>query len=113
MKFGGTSVADADAMNRVVAIVRRQLESNPNDAPPVVVVSAMSKVTDRLIESGRLAGEGDGAGAAALLNDLLERHVGVATTLVPGTASAPLTARLRDDFAQLTTMVKALAGARE
>ena len=31
MKFGGTSVADAEAMNRVIAIVRRQLEANPAD----------------------------------------------------------------------------------
>ena len=45
MKFGGTSVADADAMNRVLAIVRRQLESSAGDKPPVVVVSAMAKVT--------------------------------------------------------------------
>ena len=62
MKFGGTSVADAEAMNRVAGIVRGQIARNPGDAMPVVVVSAMSKVTDRLIECGRLAGEGDAAG---------------------------------------------------
>ena len=45
--------ADAEAMNRVIAIVRRQWAENPNDPPPVVVVSAMSKVTDRLVETGR------------------------------------------------------------
>ena len=80
MKFGGTSVADAEAMSRVVAIVREQLERNPSDTPPVVVVSAMSKVTDRLIETGRLAGEGDGDGARERSHELLERHIGVAPT---------------------------------
>jgi aspartokinase len=75
MKFGGTFVADAEAMNRVIAIVHDQLTANPKDQPPVVVVSAMSKVTDRLIETGRLASEGDAA--AALLKELLDRHIGV------------------------------------
>ena len=60
MKFGGTSVADAEAMTRVINIVRQQLAANPTDKPPVVVVSAMSKVTDRLVETGRLAGERQG-----------------------------------------------------
>ena len=113
MKFGGTSVADADAMNRVSAIVRGQLERNPNDAPPVVVVSAMSKVTDRLIETARVAGQGDAEGAAKVLQELLERHIGVATTLVPGDASKDLVAALREDFARLTTMVRALAARGE
>jgi len=57
MKFGGTSVQDAEAMNRVINIVRNQWADNASDQPPIVVVSAMSKVTDRLVETGRLAGE--------------------------------------------------------
>ena len=65
MKFGGTSVADADAITRVLAIVRRQLDEGSKDTPPVVVVSAMSKVTDRLIETGRLAREGQADAAPA------------------------------------------------
>jgi aspartokinase len=84
MKFGGTSVADADAMTRVIGIVRRQLDASLDDHPPVVVVSAMSKVTDRLIETGRLTGIGDADAAAQMLADLLERHIAVARSLVDG-----------------------------
>ena len=40
MKFGGTSVADAEAMTRVINIVKDHLETHPADPPPVVVVSA-------------------------------------------------------------------------
>jgi aspartate kinase len=109
MKFGGTSVADADAMRRVIGIVKGQLESNPNDRPPVVVVSAMSKVTDRLVETSRLAGTGDGDAAARMLGDLLERHVGVASALVAGDALAEVTARLTADFGDQATAVRALA----
>jgi len=101
MKFGGTSVADAEAMNRVIAIVRRHLDMSAADQPPVVVVSAMSKVTDRLIETGRLAGAGDDSAAAKVLSDLRERHLAVAAALVAGGALAELTRQLDEDFSVL------------
>jgi len=113
MKFGGTSVADAEAMGRVIAIVRQQIAANANDKLPVIVVSAMSKVTDRLIETGRLAGIGDTAGAAKTMDDLLERHIGVAGGLVSGDRLAALTAQLREDFAAETTAVRQLAAHSE
>ena len=55
MKFGGTSVADADAIGRLIAIVNRAKDAG---AAPVVVVSAMSGVTDRLIALAEAASEG-------------------------------------------------------
>ena len=55
MKFGGTSVADAEAMMRVINIVRGQMARFPHHTLPVVVVSAMSKVTDLLLDSLRRA----------------------------------------------------------
>ena len=113
MKFGGTSVQDAEAMNRVIAIVRKQWADNPNDKPPVVVVSAMSKVTDRLVETGRLAGERQGAQATQIIADLLTRHLGVAATLVQGAALDELNAQLTADFNALQADVKAWADAGE
>ena len=56
MKFGGTSVKDVAAVRRLVDIIRREKR------PKVVVVSALSKVTDALIEVGRLAEQGDARG---------------------------------------------------
>ena len=94
MKFGGTSVQDADAMNRVIVIVRNQWAANPTDRPPVVVVSAMSKVTDRLVETGRLAGERQTSQATQIIVDLLTRHLSVAATLVQGPALDELNAQL-------------------
>jgi len=109
MKFGGTSVADAEAMNRVIAIVNDRFKQFPKARPPVVVVSAMSKVTDRLIETGRLAGTGDADAAAKTLNDLLERHLGVAKTLVSGEPLQALSAQLTEDFADQTAAVRGYA----
>ena len=109
MKFGGTSVADADAMTRVVNIVRRQRESHPQGAPPVVVVSALSKVTDGLIRTADYARNGDGKAAAALLAELLERHSAIARALTSGPPADDLVKALQVEFAQLGGRVIALA----
>jgi aspartate kinase len=113
MKFGGTSVADAEAVGRVSAIVKRQIEAHPDDRLPVVVVSAMSKVTDRLVEVGRLAGEGAADKAAGLVGDLLERHLEVAGGLVSGDEQSSLAEKLRQEFAELAAMVRTLAARHE
>ena len=61
----------------------------------------MSKVTDRLIETGRLAGDGEADEAAKLLGDLLARHLGVASALVGADALTTLAATLTEDFSSL------------
>jgi aspartate kinase len=62
LKFGGTSVGDAVAFERAVQIVREY-----KHAPVVVVVSAMSGITDALISANR-----------EVINKQLERHIEVA-----------------------------------
>jgi aspartate kinase len=109
MKFGGSSVADADAIQRVASIVERQQAQRAGAPSPVVVVSALGGVTDRLIEAARLAEDGDGARATALLHALLERHVAVASALTDGDARVQLVAKLREEFDELTGLVHALA----
>ncbi len=56
MKFGGTSVQDAKAILRTTEIVRGRREKGLS---PVVVVSAMAKVTDQLLVAASAAGRGD------------------------------------------------------
>src|SRR5436309_1518712 len=85
MKFGGTSVADADAIDRLIGIVRRQMDVA---APPVVVVSALSGVTDSLIHVASLAEGGDAGSAASALQALRDRHVRVAVAVTTETESA-------------------------
>ena len=46
MKFGGTSVADPDAINRLIGLVRREHETaRTRNAAPVVIVSALDPET--------------------------------------------------------------------
>jgi aspartate kinase len=80
MKFGGTSVQDANAIERAATIVKGRLEQKP-----VVVVSAMAKVTDQLLTMARAAGNGDRKTALSLSRALRERHYNTAGELL-GTA---------------------------
>jgi aspartate kinase len=59
MKFGGSSVADAAAIDRVVSIVAAERDRG---RAPVVVVSALGGVTDRLLALAEVARTGNEAG---------------------------------------------------
>src|SRR5271155_2187686 len=80
MKFGCTSVQDAKAIERAADIVKGRLAQKP-----VVVVSAMAKVTDQLLAMARAAGSGDRKTALSLSRALRERHYNTAGELL-GTA---------------------------
>ena len=79
MKFGGTSVEDARAFARVARIVGARREERP-----VVVVSAMSRVTDALLASVETAATGNADDALRSLEEHFERHTLVARTLPAG-----------------------------
>jgi aspartate kinase len=112
MKFGGTSVADAPAIGRVAAIVSKALASAPGQ-PPLVVVSALGGVTDRLVEIARLAEDGEGARAAEAVGALVARHLDVAAGVASGARQAHLVAAIRREFEELAGLVHALAVLRE
>jgi aspartate kinase len=78
MKFGGTSVGDVAAFERVFQIVSTQIEKRP-----VIVVSAMTKVTDALLNAFEIAKKGDFAEAFTSLEPHFERHVAVSRQLIP------------------------------
>ena len=93
MKFGGTSVADQSAIERLIAIVRAQRQADAQqeggDARgPIVVVSALSKVTDRLLGIAANAGAGDIEGAHNNLRELRQRHTRVVERRSPMRSSA-------------------------
>jgi len=69
MKFGGTSVAEADRILGVAEIVRARM-----DRRPIVVVSALAGVTDLLVQAVAAARRGDLAGLEPILADLERRH---------------------------------------
>ena len=77
MKFGGTSVADAPSFENVARIVIERKE-----AIPIVVVSAMSGVTDSLLASTLIASDGKGDEAIHSLSNTFRRHIETANELL-------------------------------
>jgi aspartokinase/homoserine dehydrogenase 1 len=78
LKFGGTSVASAENINRVVSIVQQALQRDKT----VVVVSALGGTTDSLLQSGMLAAQGNEQ-YKELLVQLEQRHLEAVKALIP------------------------------
>jgi len=113
MKFGGTSVADPEAIGRLIHIVRTQHAKKTAGDAPVVVVSALAGVTDALVAVAQFAEEGQGDRAAAAVRSLEERHVAVAVAITSDDNRARLLDEVRQEFKELAGLVHALAVLRE
>jgi len=111
MKFGGTSVADPEALSRLIGIVRHALQG-PDGSAPVVVVSALGGVTDQLVAVARMAEEGEADRAAAALHALRDRHIAVASA-VTNQSRAAIVAQVTSELNELIGLVHALAVLRE
>ena len=79
MKFGGTSVANYEAVSRMISIVEGRISERP-----VVVVSALSKVTDLLYRLADAAAASDREAVEEMLVELRERHLNLAKQLLEG-----------------------------
>jgi aspartate kinase len=108
MKFGGTSVQDAAAIDRAAAIVRGRVPEKP-----VVVVSALSKVTDALLAAGRVAGDGDRDGAVDLARALRERHYNTASELLGTSVFSEFHGELEAEFDALDELLRGIAAVGE
>ena len=79
MKFGGTSVGSSTAIQQTAAIIQKQKTIWSN---LVVVVSAMSGVTDKLIQSASLAAENNGPDARQIIEQIQHQHLEVIEALI-------------------------------
>lgn len=110
MKFGGTSVGDADCIRRAAEIVKSAVA----ERPVVVVVSAMSGVTNRLIEGARKAEAGEEDNLRGLVEELHEQHDAAAKTLVSDTKRrAAIASGFASVFDELERLLRGTALLRE
>jgi aspartate kinase len=112
MKFGGTSVEDATAIARTIGIV---IGRQRKGLTPVVVVSAMSKVTDALLASAAAAhaGRGDREPALEISSRLRIRHIETAARLVSGDNLAALHRSIDTHFDALDELLRGIAAVGE
>ena len=108
MKFGGTSVEDAAAILRTANIVEGRVAKGLR---PVVIVSAMAKVTDQLLAcaAAALAGRGDREGAVEIAVRLRARHLQAANDLVNGERLSALQLDINRAFDGLEELVRGIA----
>src|SRR3954468_1648734 len=78
LKFGGTSVANAENINKVIAII---VEATKKDKT-IVVVSALGGITDTLLQCGLLSSTGDEA-YKEKLKLVEQRHLETVKLLIP------------------------------
>ncbi len=108
MKFGGTSVQDAEAIDRVAAIVRERLAEKP-----VVVVSALAKITDQLLAMASAAGAGNCNQALELSRAARERHYNTAVDLLGTHAFEQLAPELEAEFKGLDELLRGVVAVGE
>ncbi|AHG90963.1 aspartate kinase [Gemmatirosa kalamazoonensis] len=105
VKFGGTSVGDAEAIERAASIVRGRLPGRP-----VIVVSAMGGATNALLALAEQASRGQLIGAARAVEALRERHLNAVTALVPDAqAATELSGELGAMFDELARLAEAIS----
>lgn len=103
MKFGGSSLESAAAIERVCGIVASRVEQRP-----VVVVSAMGKTTNRLLAIGEVAVAGKRDDAIRLLEGLRAYHTSESQPLVPDGASGEWQEFIESHYRELSELVKGL-----
>jgi aspartate kinase len=108
MKFGGTSVQDARAIDRVAAIVRERRAEKP-----VVVVSALAKITDQLLAMAAAAGAGNREQALELSRAARERHYNTAVDLLGAHAFEQIAPELEADFNGLDELLRGVVAVGE
>ncbi|SFQ49695.1 bifunctional aspartate kinase/homoserine dehydrogenase I [Parafilimonas terrae] len=94
LKFGGSSVANAENIQKVAAIVMSNSEQQ------VVVVSALGGVTDALIKAGTLAEQTDET-YKDVLKELEKKHLDTARALLPVTHQSSCLSMIKQQFNEL------------
>ena len=109
MKFGGTSVGSADALTKVAQIVK---DARAEYLRVVVITSAMSGVTNLLLDSAALAAQGkvDSLPSARTASTLREKHFAVADMLIKDEKLCEVTKReINDLILSFVDLCKAIA----
>jgi len=101
MKFGGTSVGDAERIEKAAEII----EAAARHSDVVVVVSAMSGVTNKLLEAAAESEAGNSESVDLILRELRARHEQVAGVLIRATVERQFVSRqMRELFRQSETL---------
>lgn len=108
LKFGGTSVANAENISKTIAIVQRALKKDKT----IVVVSALGGTTDMLIDAGKLAASGNEA-YKEKITELELRHVQTVRHLVAEKRQNEIVSKVVKHFKELEAICEGVFLLRE
>ncbi|MDY3939657.1 MAG: lysine-sensitive aspartokinase 3 [Spirochaetia bacterium] len=108
LKFGGTSVQDSSSMNRALAITAERI-----DKAPVLISSAMAKITDSLIETTVEAVAGNGKRALEIVDAIKERHLKCAYEFLKGKNLDYAGSRINEIITELRSILRGCAYLKE
>lgn len=109
LKFGGTSVASAENIRNIIRIVEGNIRQGEHIA---VVFSAMSGVTSKLLEIGRMAAAGNEL-YKELLEDIEARHFAIIKSLIPVQTQSNILAVTKSGFNELGDLLRGVSLIRE
>ena len=108
LKFGGSSVGSAENIEKVLEIVKNAVEKDSC----VVVLSAMQGTTDALIETGKLAENGDES-FREKIKEIKEKHLQTVRTLLPNAARNELSSFVEKSVGELESICEGVFLLRE
>ncbi|WP_222535633.1 bifunctional aspartate kinase/homoserine dehydrogenase I [Pedobacter polysacchareus] len=107
LKFGGTSVGSVESITALLGILKEQQGAEN----PIVVLSAMSGVTNALVEMAENAGKGKIYGEE--LSAIEKKHFEVIRALLPASAQNPVLTKLKIYFNELEDILQSVYNLRE
>ena len=108
MKFGGTSLASAELLDRAIDLATGDLEDGA-----ILVASAMGSTTDRLQQAADAAGRGAGEAAQGMAEQLAAEHRAAAAALLTGAEHTRATSQLETLFGELRSILTGLTLLRQ
>jgi aspartokinase/homoserine dehydrogenase 1 len=108
LKFGGSSVATAQAIEKVGRIIQTEIKKGRT----AVVVSALGKITDQLLQCGSMAAAGNLA-YKDVLAAIVQRHLDMARTLLPVTNQSGLLSKIMQHFNEVDDICNGIYLLRE
>ncbi len=108
LKFGGTSVANAENIGKVIAIIKTSIKTDKT----IVVTSALGGITDSLLSIARLAAEGN-EGYKEQLTGAEQRHLDAVKELIPVTQQSSLLSSVKKQFNEIEDICNGIYLLRE
>jgi aspartokinase/homoserine dehydrogenase 1 len=107
LKFGGTSVGSLQSISALLSILKDQQGAEN----PIVVLSAMSGVTNALVEMAENAGQG--RDYSEELKTIEKKHFDVIRALLPANVQNPVLTKLKIYFNELEEILQSVYNLRE